>query len=539
MNTEGGPCPKCPSSDGFKVKLETGWGHCFVCNVNVPPEKIGEKVETLLKAVPSVPSKAPRPIIPIAEVFTALEDRSITKATAERYQVWRNADGVTHFPSFSGREHVGTKRKSAKDKKFQWTGEQGELFGQHLFPPKSAKTITLTEGEEDAMAAYELMGSKWPVVSVVNGTGTAMRDVKANYVYLSSFENIVICFDNDDVGQRTAKAIAAEFGPGKCRIMCPQRHKDANDYLRARDAGAFTKEWWAAPAFMPDGLKLGSTLWETVANRPNHFATAYPLEGLNRMTYGIRLSEMVVVTADTGVGKTSVLKEIEYKLLMDPEIIEKKYGVGFLHLEEPDYDTVLGLMSIHAEKPFHLPDTPRTIEELRSAFDAVVNNDRVVVWDHFGSNTVEAVLDKVRHMHALGCKYIVLDHLSIVVSDQSGDERKQLDEITTKLKTLCMELNIALIVVIHQNRQGSIRGTAGVEQMANVVMKLSREHKDVDPWRRNVTKIVIEKNRFCGRTGPACWAWYNETTNRMVELNEEEIQRYEDGGSLRDDERGF
>lgn len=47
---------------------------------------------------------------------------------------------------------------------------------------------------------------------------------------------------------------------------------------------------------------------------------------------------------------------------------------------------------------------------------------------------MDAVLDKVRHMHALGCKYTVLDHLSIVVSDQSGDERKQLDEISTKLK---------------------------------------------------------------------------------------------------------
>jgi hypothetical protein len=141
-----------------------------------------------------------------------------------------------------------------------------------------------------------------------------------------------------------------------------------------------------------------------------------------------------------------------------------------------------------------------------SAYDAVINNSRVVIWDHFGSNTVDAVLDKIRHMHALGCKYIVLDHLSIVVSDQSGDERKQLDEIATKAKTLCMNLNIALICVIHQNRQGQIRGTAGVEQLANIVIKLYRDNKDLNEWRRNVTKVVVEKNRFCGRTGPACFS---------------------------------
>jgi hypothetical protein len=96
-------------------------------------------------------------------------------------------------------------------------------------------------------------------------------------------------------------------------------------------------------------------------------------------------------------------------------------------------------------------------------------------------------------MHALGCKYIVLDHLSIVVSDQSGDERKQLDEISTKAKTLCMNLNIALICVIHQNRQGQIRGTAGVEQLANIVLKLYRDNTDLNEWRRNVTRSSSRK----------------------------------------------
>jgi twinkle protein len=248
---------------------------------------------------------------------------------------------------------------------------------------------------------------------------------------------------------------------------------------------------------------------------------------------------MVVVTAETGIGKTSVLKEIEYSLLMNPELKEKEYGVGFIHLEEPNYDTALGLMSVHANKPFHLPDTERSTEELQDAYNAVVNNTRVVIWDHFGSNSVDAVLDKIRHMAALGCKYIVLDHLSIVVSDQSGDERKQLDEIATKAKTLCMELNLALICVIHQNRAGQIRGTAGVEQLANIVIKLYRDNTDDDEWRRNVTKIVVEKNRFCGRTGVACYLWWNEMTNRLIELTPEEIVKYEAGETIRDYDAPF
>jgi twinkle protein len=190
-------------------------------------------------------------------------------------------------------------------------------------------------------------------------------------------------------------------------------------------------------------------------------------------------------------------------------------------------------MSIEANLPLHLPDIKESVtkEQLRAYFDSIINTDKLVVYDHFGSNNIQEILNKVRHMHNLGCKYIILDHLSIVVSDQSGDERKQLDEISTKLKTLCMELNIAVIAVIHQNRQGQIRGTAGVEQLANIVIKLYRERLSEDPWRRNVTKLIIEKNRFCGRTGPGAYLFYNEHTGRLVELTEEQVHTYNAGGN--------
>jgi twinkle protein len=279
-------------------------------------------------------------------------------------------------------------------------------------------------------------------------------------------------------------------------------------------------------------------MWEETINRKSSFTVQYPFNGLNDLTFGIRLSEMVIVTADTGVGKTALLKHIEHSLLMNPEVIEKGYGVGLLHLEEPNGDTTLGLLSIHNRIPYHIPGIERNEAELRQAFDDVVNHNRLVLWDHFGSNSVDKVIDKVRHMAALGCKYIVLDHLSIVVSDQSGDERKQLDEIATKLKTLTMELDIAVIAVIHTNRQGQIRGTAGVEQLANIVVRLERDKIDPSEWRRNITKITVEKNRFCGYTGPACYLWYNKDTARLTELDREEAETYENGGSIGDDE-GF
>jgi twinkle protein len=380
----------------------------------------------------------------------------------------------------------------------------------------------------------------------VKSAGSAVNDCKTAYEYLNSFEDIVICFDKDDAkvrpdgtkfypGQEAAKKVAELFAPGKCRILTLENGKDPNDYRQQSiDPKVFVNEWWRATKFSPDGLIPGTAMWDKIINRPQHFQTPYPFVGLDKLTYGVRLSEFVVINAPTGVGKTSLLKEIEYAILTHPEVCEKGYGVGFLHLEELDSDLALGLMSIHANKRFNLPDVDKTEEELREAYDATVNTSRVVIYDHFGSNEIESIISKVRHMAALGCKYIVLDHLSIVVSDQNGDERKQLDEISTKLKTLCMEANIALIAVIHQNRQGQIRGTAGVEQLANIILRLEREHTSPDPWRRNVTKVWVEKNRFCGRTGPACWLFFDDITGRMIELDDVAVTKYEQGLSVND-----
>jgi twinkle protein len=315
--------------------------------------------------------------------------------------------------------------------------------------------------------------------------------------------------------------------------MCLEKAKDANEYLLKNLGKDYINEWFRAPKFLADGLVVGDDpmLLDEIVNYKEPESVPYPWEGLNRATYGLRLSEFTLFTADTGIGKTTFMKEIEYALLTNEELAARGYGVGFLHLEEPKRETALGLMSIHKNKPYHLPDTEKTAEELTEVYNQVVKSPRVVIWDHFGSNDVDVVISKIRHMVALGCRYIVIDHLSIIVSDQAGDERKQLDEISTKLKTMTMNLGICCVCVIHINRQGQVRGSAGPEQVSNNVIRLERDKQEVDEWRRNVTRMVVEKCRLSGRTGPSAWVWYNPITGRLQELTQEERDSYEQGGS--------
>lgn len=483
--------------------------------------------------------------------FIPMPDRGFTKATAQKFGVMSYQEGSpeAHVYPYYDRDgnHVANKVRMREGKDFRWEGaaKSATLFGQNIFPAGGRK-LTIVEGECDALAVYQInetakAGSNYPVVSV-HSAATARKNIADNFDYVDSFDEIVLVFDRDEgipdpknpkvkryPGQEAARAVAQLFELGKVRICTLEDYKDANDYLQNRAGPKFLKEWWNAPKFTPQGIKTGAELWDDISNPPSYETVPWPFKGLDHMTYGIRLSEFIVVTAPEKIGKTTVLKAVEHNLLHESE-----HGIGILHLEETNTDTALGLMSIEARKPLHLPDVRENItkEQLRYFYDKTINNDRLVLWDHFGSNTVDEVLSVIRHMHAMGCKYIILDHLSIVVSDQSGDERKQLDELATRIKMICMELNIAVIAVAHQNAEGGVRGTKAIEQLANLVVRLERNPMDTDPWRRSVTTVLVSANRFCGRTGPACYLRYVEEEGVLEELDEADAKLFAGGGSV-------
>lgn len=526
-------CPRCGSQDNLAIYPD-GHHHCFSqdCDyhTNVGEKKLKQdfpEEAASKKTIIGLPQKS----------MPALKARSLDSATVAKYKVTVNtnpdSDIECVFPLFDENDqHVANQiRLAEKQFKVQGLLDKAGLFGQSVFPA-GGKSVTVTEGYYDAMAGFQLTGSRYPNVGVMSSS-SAKKEVVRNFEYLNSFNEIILNFDNDKPGQEAAKLVASLFSPGKVRMLKLDKRKDANEYLMDGLVKDYVNEWFRAAPFMPDGLQLGSDpkLLEDIIKYKEPRSIPYPWPGLNHKTYGIRTSEMVLLTADTGDGKTTVIKEIEYALLMHPDLIEEGAGVGFLHLEEPKRDLAVGLMSVHNSKPYHFPDVARTEEELRDAYKAVLDTDRVVIWDHFGSNDIDVVLAKIRHMAALGCRYIMVDHLSIIVSDQSGDERKQLDEISTKIKTLTMNLDIAVFCVIHINRQGQVRGSAGPEQVANIVIRLERNKKDLSEWRRNITRLSVEKNRKFGRTGPACYLSYSEMTGRLEELSPELVQEYEMGGN--------
>lgn len=200
----------------------------------------------------------------------ALKHRRLDASTVQKYKVTvfddPDSDVEAIFPRFDNDgNHVANQiRLKEKQFKFQGQASKAGLFGQPCFPA-GGRSITITEGYYDTMAAFRLTGSRYPNVGVMSAS-TAKKEVVNAFEYLNSFEQIIINFDNDEVGQQAAKECAILFDPGKVRMLCLRKHKDANDYLMKGDDREYINEWHRAPVFMPDGLLLGTEMWEEIEN---------------------------------------------------------------------------------------------------------------------------------------------------------------------------------------------------------------------------------------------------------------------------------
>ena len=430
-------CPNCGSKDNL-ARYESGSASCFTpgCGYYEKSNGDGYQLNTETLKIPGE-----------SKVNT---ERGITLDTNKKFKITRHWNNNTEFevyPYFdSDGSLTGLKYRNVKDKSFRFQGnsEESRLFGEHLFKP-GGKYLTITEGEIDAAAAYQMMGSRWPAVSIRTGAAGALRDIKKSFEFVDSYEKVVLCFDNDDPGKAAAKQVAQLFSPGKVLIVNLEL-KDAGEYLQSGKTSEFMDLWWKAKEYTPDGIVNAKNLWDDIIKEDNIKSVDYPWACLNTYTYGFRQQELVTITSGSGMGKSSIMRELEHWLLRSTDD-----NIGILALEESTKRTALGIMSVEANQLLHLPDTVVSDEEKREYFNRTLGTGRVFLYDHFGSTAEENLLNRVRYMaKALDCKWIIIDHISIVVSGMEGDNERQLiDRLMTSLRTLVQETGVGMLSLIH------------------------------------------------------------------------------------------
>ena len=116
------------------------------------------------------------------------------------------------------------------------------------------------------------------------------------------------------------------------------------------------------------------------------------------------------------MGKSSIMREMMHHLLKNTN-----HNIGILALEEGIKNTAFNIMSVEANARLYIKEVRDqfTPEQLREWQDKTIGTKRFFAFDHFGSISNDEILSRVRYMaRGLGCKWIILDHLSILVSGQ-------------------------------------------------------------------------------------------------------------------------
>lgn len=467
--------------------------------------------------------------------FEALPARQLTKETCQKYGYWIGKVNGKKLQIANYYDHTGTligQKTRDKDKNFSVKGEVGKemLWGSHLWSG-GGKMIVITEGEIDCMTVAQLQNLKWPVVSLANGAKSARKTCAANYEYLDGYEKIILMFDMDEPG-REAVAQAAEVLPQGKVFVAQLPMKDANECLINGHSKDVMDAIWNASPYRPDGIVSAKNLIARALEKADVVSIQFPLGTiLNEKTRGMRPGEVIMLTSGSGMGKSSFAREVAYGLGHGTGM---RGGLAFI--EEDVTETMLDIAGLHLNKRIRQFPEMTNPEEKAKALNEVFDNDTYHLYDHFGSAEEDSLIGKLRYMATvLDCKWAILDHISIVVSgmDGDGDERKTIDRLMTKLKTLAKATGLILIVITHLKRKegkgkgheegaqislSELRGSGAIAQLSDTVIGFERDQQGDMP---NMVLIRILKCRFTGDTGEAGYLEFNKTTGRLLDYTGE------------------
>ena len=521
-------CIKCDSSDGYGA-YDDGWGKCFSCDESYKWDTQEEKEVTQTIFKKEAMAGPALSIEDISQYATrGFRERGIPKQITEFFGVKAGVDSsgeiTDHYYPYGVDRTVGYKiRKLPKE--FRSVGTIEGLFGQQQF--NGGKRLVIVEGEIDAMSvayAYHQRhkGKIYPVVSIPSASG--LKQLLAQREWVRRFDEVILMLDNDEAGQKALAEACKIVGVDKVKIA-KLRTKDANEELMTHGPTAVLEAIWDAQPWSPAGILQGQELWEKFMERQATESVPYPpcLEGVNEKTNGMRFGEVDLFTSGTGSGKSTVIKEIILHIKnTTPD------SIGIISLEESPGDTVEKFIGMQIQR--NLTISELTPEEQVESFAEVFGDKRIKILDHQGSVSDDSLMNKIETLALMGCKYLVLDHITLAVSEVEGDTNSAIDRVMSDLLKIAKKHDVWLGVISHLRKVGGggkafeegripslddIKGSGSIKQISFQVIAFARNLIAPDGRERNTIKIRVLKSRFTGRTGDAGGALYNEDTGRL------------------------
>ena len=275
--------------------------------------------------------------------------------------------------------------------------------------------------------------------------------------------------------------------------------------------------------------KLNSSERDKYVGIPSGIST------LDAITTGLNRSDLIIVGARPGMGKTSFIMNIARNVA-----VQQNRAVAVFNLEMSREQMVNRLLSSEARVPSKKLRTGMLSADewsrIATASSALCKAPMYL--DDTADITVPEMKARLRRIKDLG--FVVVDYLQLMHSAKKSDNRAQeVSEITRSLKIMAKELDVPLMVAAQLSRapekQGGshkpalsdLRESGSIEQDADQVFFIYREgyysnqQEDPSAVSQNTSEIIIAKNRH-GELGTVPLAWQGEFTQFLAVDNRPE-----------------
>tara|TARA_R100001039_G_scaffold38834_1_gene41966 strand:- start:1458 stop:3290 length:1833 start_codon:yes stop_codon:yes gene_type:complete len=427
----------------------------------------------------------PKPTSPVREY---LHGRGLTDATLDAYRVAEDGRFIV-FPFLRDNELVflkwlGLDRENGKKKIRASAESEPCLFGWQAIPA-NARTVTITEGEIDAMSATQ---SGYPALSVPfgGGAGEKQRWIEYEYDRLQRFDVIYLAMDNDEAGNEGTQEIIKRLGRERCMIVrLPS--KDWNECLMASIPDDVMADCYAnAESLDPDKLVGIDAFAEGL-----HHLLDNPMEtgglGLpwDKAEHLIRLrgSETTIWTGWNGHGKSQLLGFIAVSSLI-------KERVPFCIASMEMKPTISLLRMVRQAAGVGTPS--------HAFADAILDAMRGNLWiyDQLDSADIIEMLSAFKYAaKRYSVKHFIVDSLAkLGIGEEDYDGQKK---AINALTNFAHEMDVHVHLVAHPRKgmdedrppnKMDVRGGASLTDMADNVITVWRNK----PKEREAEKMEKE-----------------------------------------------
>lgn len=240
---------------------------------------------------------------------------------------------------------------------------------------------------------------------------------------------------------------------------------------------------------------------------------------LDNYLQGLRKGEVTVVTADTGVGKTTFCTQLIVNCAM------QGIPVWINSWEMKPETTMRKLASVVLRRPMKFQSFT---EHENEQFDEWCSRYKVFINPNTIGTDIHSLGHQLYEAKKLGVEIVMLDHLDYLVNSQKEKQHEAIDETIKRLHELAFDLSMHFLLICHPRQSSgsgeevgihSLKGSSSIKQYADNVLVLhrcARTDASADP---NKVKIRIAKNRMFGTEGN-CYLFYQPQWDGYMEMTQ-------------------